>query len=210
MKAATIILASLTGLALAAPAVEGPTPGSDEDVCVQSSVTVFDKCLKTRQRDEPIESLRERCNEERDRTKQGCVQGAARQKEAECSKQGNRVFAQCMKDMVLNKSGKTRDDCEKKREETLGVCREGTGQTMDEYCQVMAATSSRRFDKQSCLDAFKSCGNPTIPDDAKARDCANQIMEDKSFGKEPLPVPTIPDDGAEPIDQRPDNSTKAC
>lgn len=50
----------------------------------------------------------------------------------------------------------------------------------------MEATSNARYDKQFCLDAFKSCGNPTSLDDAKAKDCANKIMSKEFLS--PLPV----------------------
>ncbi|KAF1730607.1 hypothetical protein CRV24_008676 [Beauveria bassiana] len=83
MRAATIVLASLIGHALAAPASacfeqkgaksNTPAPGSRGDICIQASGKVFDACLKTRQRDEPGDSLRERCNKERDDAKKGCL-----------------------------------------------------------------------------------------------------------------------------------------
>ncbi|KAF1734864.1 hypothetical protein CRV24_003782 [Beauveria bassiana] len=83
MRAATIVLASLMGHALAAPASacfeqkgaksNTPAPGSRGDICIQASGKVFDACLKTRQRDEPGDSLRERCNKERDNAKKGCL-----------------------------------------------------------------------------------------------------------------------------------------
>ncbi|KAM3536269.1 hypothetical protein MY4038_000427 [Beauveria bassiana] len=61
---------------------------------------------------------------------------------------------------------------------------DSTGQTIDEYCQIMEATSNARYNKQFCLDAFKSCGDPTSLTDAKAKDCANQRMTNKFL--EPL------------------------
>ncbi|QLI74404.1 uncharacterized protein G6M90_00g113870 [Metarhizium brunneum] len=63
-----------------------------------------------------------------------------------------------------------------------------TPQTIDEYCQVMQNTSNGLFDKQFCLDAFKSCGNPASLDDAKSKNCAGDIMADKYLGREPRPV----------------------
>ncbi|KAK9446173.1 hypothetical protein VB005_00018 [Metarhizium brunneum] len=65
---------------------------------------------------------------------------------------------------------------------------ECTGQTIDQYCQVMQNTSNALFDKQFCLDAFKSCGNPASLDDAKSKNCADNIMVDKYLGREPRPV----------------------
>ncbi|KAM0742708.1 hypothetical protein ACQRIT_002885 [Beauveria bassiana] len=253
MKAANVILASLMGHALAAPASaesNAPASGSPEDICLQASTRVFDQCFQTRQRDETLDSLRERCNKERDDAKKGCLDvevqngtvvdgNDARKKKAECAVPGNRAFAQCMKDKVLKKSGETREDCEKKRENASEACIKGeqvkpdqgeaipndpsksesTGQTIDEYCQVMEATSNGLYDKQFCLDAFKSCGDPTSLNDAKAKDCANQIMTDKFLGKVPSSDPTIPDSkeeeqqseaGTETIDQQPDTSTRTC
>lgn len=278
MKSATIIIASLMGSALAAPAgpaSNAPAPGSREDICIQTSAKVFDKCFETRQRDEPADSLSERCNKERDDAKTSCLDNevqngtvtdgdAARKKKAECAVPGNRAFAQCMKDKVLQSSGQTREDCEKKRKDASEACINGgpakpspekeapsdlskpvpenatpggpskpapenatpsdpsepesTGQTIEEYCQVMGATSNDLFDKQFCLDSFKSCGNPTSLDDTKAKDCADKIMSDKFLGKETSPIPT--DSGSEEqepqeVDQQgqlpqPDPSLKTC
>ncbi|EFZ04535.1 hypothetical protein X797_012400 [Metarhizium robertsii] len=235
MKAAAIILASLMGHALAAPVStesNAPAPGSRDDICLQASVKVFDKCFETPQRDEPADSLRERCNKEREDAKKGCLDvevqngtvvdgNDARKKKAQCAVPGNRAFSQCMKDMVLKKSGETREDCEQERKIASEACIKGekpkpanpsksesTGQTIDQYCQVMEATSNALFDKQFCLDAFKSCGNPASLDDAKAQDCANKIMEDKYLGREPRPVPDSKKE--DESTEQPNTSTQSC
>ncbi|PFH63162.1 hypothetical protein XA68_17271 [Ophiocordyceps unilateralis] len=74
---------------------------------------------------------------------------------------------------------------------------ESTRQNVDEYCQVKAATSSKKFDKQFCLDAVQRC-QVKIRDEAKADACAEKIMADKFLGREPS-VPEVEDeDGVSP------------
>ncbi|KAF1730601.1 hypothetical protein CRV24_008670 [Beauveria bassiana] len=76
MKAAIIILTSLMGDALAAPASAKsnvPASGSRDDICLQASLKVFYKCFETRQRDEPPDSLREGCSKRAMNAKKGCL-----------------------------------------------------------------------------------------------------------------------------------------
>ncbi|ATY58345.1 hypothetical protein A9K55_003426 [Cordyceps militaris] len=142
MKAAIIILASLMGHALAAPAsgkcktpAPAPAPASSrETVCRQASDKVFAECVKTLQRDEP----QDRCNEKRDDAKKDCLDVAfqdgtivdgkdIRKKKAECAVPGNRAFSKCMTArFVANSdkktSGETLEDCNKKKEKAFEAC----------------------------------------------------------------------------------------
>ncbi|OAA71342.1 hypothetical protein ISF_01893 [Cordyceps fumosorosea ARSEF 2679] len=171
MKAATIVLAALMGHALAAPPgtdPKAPEAGSKEAICLQASVAVFDKCFEARGQGfmpaAKIQELRERCNKERDDAKQDCLdveevggeildKDAANKKKAECAVPGNRIFAQCMKDRFVNKSGETKEDCEKKRKEATEACIKGEQPAKPEEKEEEATPSeSETADQQPELE----------------------------------------------------------
>lgn len=134
MKATLVLLASFAGLALAAPQGQagsdgcatpagpaGPTPGSPEDICIQASAKLFDQCNQSPQKDEPVEALKERCSQQLKESKERCLGGGGAALE-QCKVKGNRAFADCMKARVLEKSGKTKEDCEKERTQAAVAC----------------------------------------------------------------------------------------
>ncbi|KAM3508911.1 hypothetical protein MY10362_000881 [Beauveria mimosiformis] len=164
MKAAIVIVASLMGYALAAPASadsNAPPASSSRDViCSRAAARVFLACLKKPNHDEPSESLRERCYKERDDAKEGClgvdgqqeVAKANSKKQAECAVSGNRVFAQCMKDRVLKNSGEATEDCEKKRKTASEACIKGEELKPDQQ----GTTPDKEEETQDCESKSKS------------------------------------------------------
>lgn len=129
MKAVIIILASLMGHALAAPASGKCNPGSRQDICLQASNKVYFKCLEARHRDETPEGFSERCKKERADSKKDClddrgVNETIRKKKAECANLGVRASIQCRKDND-KKSVETREDCEKKKKDVSAACIKG-------------------------------------------------------------------------------------
>ncbi|KAM0740513.1 hypothetical protein ACQRIT_005697 [Beauveria bassiana] len=156
MKVAAVIVTSLMGYALAAPAgvdsnapttsVASPAPAtsntspasnSPETICLRASSKLFLACVKAPKRDEPSDVLRERCTKERDEAKAEClgrdgnteVLEFERKKKAECAVPVNRTFSQCKKDKVLKG---IEADCENNRKNELAECFKSKGLQPDQ------------------------------------------------------------------------------
>ncbi|KAM3545836.1 hypothetical protein ARSEF1564_001300 [Beauveria bassiana] len=156
MKVASVIVTSLMGYALAAPAsVDSNTPTTTvasnaptttntlpaskrpETICLRASSKLFLACVKEPKRDEPSDVLRERCTKERDEAKAECLERDGKtevledekKNKAECAVSVNRTFAQCKKDKVL-KSIKA--DCENNRKNELAECYKSKGLKPDQ------------------------------------------------------------------------------
>ncbi|KAM3431870.1 hypothetical protein MY4824_006890 [Beauveria thailandica] len=189
MKAAIVIVTSLMGYALAAPASAAsnapPARSSRDVVCSRAAGRVFLACLKTPKHDEPSESLRERCYKERDDAKEGClkvdgqqeVANAVSKKQAECAVSGNRVFAQCMKDKVLQKSKETREDCEKKRKNASEACIKG--EELKPGQQETTPDEEAMQDCESESEELKPDQQETTPDEEAMQDCERRHLTRK-------------------------------
>ncbi|KGQ09100.1 hypothetical protein BBAD15_g5561 [Beauveria bassiana D1-5] len=156
MKVASVIVTSLMGYALAAPASvdsnapttsvasnapattnTSPASNSPETTCLRASSRLFLACVNAPKRDEPSDVLRERCTKERDEAKAEClgrdgnteVLEFERKQKAECAVPVNRTFAQCKKDKVLKG---IEADCENNRKKELAECYKSKGLKPDQ------------------------------------------------------------------------------